>query len=82
MSPIYSELTKMILQQEDPTTVVPTNNGGAAQSGDYFGDLFDSPIRIFLIVNNLVGAITTLAVEDKSSLDVVSIMVNAVNKYV
>ena len=80
MSP-YNQLANIILgQSSDGTDGSSTVDPGQAGGKDYFAELFDNPIRIFLIVNNLVGAITTFAVEDKSSLDVVSIMRKALSK--
>lgn len=77
-----SSLSYLLGQTSDGTDVVPTNDGTTTTQKDYLGELFDNPIRIFLLINNFVGAITTIAVQDKSSLDVVSIMTNAVNKYI
>eukprot|EP00347_Sterkiella_histriomuscorum_P009947 403339263 len=77
-----SSLSYLLGQTSDGTDVVPTNDGTTTTQKDYLGELFDNPIRIFLLINNFVGAITTIAVQDKSSLDVVNIMTNAVNKYI
>jgi hypothetical protein len=45
----------------------------AAVTPDYWTQLFDNPLRIFLVVINAVGALSTIVLNDKNGLDVTSI---------
>lgn len=64
----FAHISSMLLKQD-----------ATPESKDYFAEIFDNPIRIFLIINNLLGVITTLALEDAKSLDVLEIAKNALN---